>query len=137
MGKENGLLDDIISTQSILPVTYTLEAMTKKTPGALHPFTRSADGGVLIHGKISRTAYAQVAHGITDPTSSSSGVGVGNDDGRYRTLLRNRLLDTTVNSKRFVQPGGMLASTAITSNINTTNRITAEKIVSSYFLATS
>ena len=96
----------IADSQSDLPVTYTLEAMTKKTPGALHPFTRNADGGVLIHGKISRTASAQVAHGITDPTSSSSGVGVNKDDGRYRTLLRNRLLDTTVNSKRFVQPGG-------------------------------
>ena len=97
----------IADSQSDLPVTYTLEAMTKKTPGALHPFTRSADGGVLvIHGKISRTASAQVAHGITDPTSSSSGTVVGKDDGRFRTLLRNRLLDTTVNSKRFVQPGG-------------------------------
>jgi hypothetical protein len=80
--------------------------MTKKTPGALHPFTRNADGGVLIHGKISRTASAQVAHGINDPNSSSVGVGVNKDDGRYRTLLRNRLLDTAVNSKRFVQPGG-------------------------------
>ena len=96
----------IADSQSDLPVKYTLEAMTKKTPGALHPFTRNADGGVLIHGKISRTASAQVAHGITDSTSSSVGVGVNKDDGRYRTLLRNRLLDTAVNSKRFVQPGG-------------------------------
>lgn len=30
----------------------------------------------------------------------------GPSDGRYRALLRNRLLDTSVNSKRFVQPGG-------------------------------
>lgn len=96
----------ISDSQSDLPVTYTLEAMTNKTPGALHPFTRNADGGVLIHGKISRTASAQVAHGIVDSTSSSVGVGVHKDDGRYRKLLRNRLLDTTVNSKRFVQPGG-------------------------------
>jgi hypothetical protein len=105
----------ISDSQSDLPVTYTLEAMTKRTPGALHPFTRNSDGGVSIHGKISRTASAQVAHG-----GSSSGGGVGGggtgtgtapddnrDDGsRYRTLCRNRLLDMTVNSKRFVQPGG-------------------------------
>ena len=80
--------------ESDLPVNYTLEAMTKKTPGALHPFTRGADGGVTIHGKVSRTASAQVAGGTST------------DSSRYRTLLRNRLLDTTVNSKRFVQPGG-------------------------------
>lgn len=86
----------LADTQSDLPVNYTLEAMSKKTPGALHPFTRSADGGVAIHGKITRTASAQVATG-NNGTSS---------DGKYRTLLRNRLLDTTVNSKRFVQPGG-------------------------------
>jgi len=86
----------LADTQSDLPVNYTLEAMSKKTPGALHPFTRSADGGVAIHGKITRTASAQVATGSNNTSS----------DGKYRTLLRNRLLDTTVNSKRFVQPGG-------------------------------
>ena len=86
----------LADTQSDLPVNYTLEAMSKKTPGALHPFTRSADGGVAIHGKITRTASAQVATGNSGTSS----------DGKYRTLLRNRLLDTTVNSKRFVQPGG-------------------------------
>jgi len=100
----------IADSQSDLPVRYTLEAMTKKMPGTLHPFTRKADGRVSIHGKIGRTASAQVAHGVVDTNSSSGvggvGVGVGKDDGRYRTLLRNRLLDTTVNSKRFVQPGG-------------------------------
>lgn len=89
----------LADTQSDLPVNYTLEAMSKKTPGALHPFTRSADGGVAIHGKITRTASAQVSTGNSNNSSTSS-------DGKYRTLLRNRLLDTTVNSKRFVQPGG-------------------------------
>lgn len=49
-----------------------------------------------IHGKISRTASAQIA------ADSSSGA----NSSRYRSLLRNRLLDTSVNSKRFVQPGG-------------------------------
>lgn len=91
---------DLADAQSDLPVNYTLEAMTKKTPGALHPFTRSADGGVAIHGKISRTASAQVSN-----SGGTSGAGSATD-GRYRTLLRNRLLDTSVNSKRFVQPGG-------------------------------
>lgn len=87
---------NMADTQSDLPVNYTLEAMSNKTPGVLHPFTRSADGGLAIHGKISRTANAQVAN-----TGAS-----GQADAKYRTLLRNRLLDTTVNSKRFVQPGG-------------------------------
>ncbi|KAL7546060.1 hypothetical protein ACHAWF_009402 [Thalassiosira exigua] len=89
----------ISESQSDLPVNYTLEAMTKKTPGALHPFTRSADGGVTIHGKVSRTANAQVARGGVAGSSDANFA-------RYRTLLKNRLLDTTVNSKRFVQPGG-------------------------------
>jgi len=89
----------IAESQSDLPENYTLEAMTKKLP-ALHPFTRGADGRVSIHGKVSRTASAQVSHGFA--TGSSSGA----NSSRYRTLLRNRLLDTTVNSKRFVQPGG-------------------------------
>lgn len=78
-----------------LPCSYTLEAMTKRIP-ALYPFTRGADGGVAIHGKISRTSSAQIAAGSSCGANSS----------RYRTLLRNRLLDTSVNSKRFVQPGG-------------------------------
>lgn len=86
---------NIAESQSDLPCNYTLEAMTKKLP-ALYPFTRGVDGGVSIHGKISRTASAQIA------AASSSGA----NSSRYRTLLRNRLLDTSVNSKRFVQPGG-------------------------------
>eukprot|EP00578_Thalassiosira_sp_NH16_P030696 CAMPEP_0181077760 /NCGR_PEP_ID=MMETSP1071-20121207/1128_1 /TAXON_ID=35127 /ORGANISM="Thalassiosira sp., Strain NH16" /LENGTH=323 /DNA_ID=CAMNT_0023159037 /DNA_START=10 /DNA_END=981 /DNA_ORIENTATION=+ len=90
---------NIAEAQLDLPLNYTLEAMTKKTPGALHSFTRGADGGVSIHGKVSRTASAQVEHGGTSGSSNANA-------SRYRTLLRNRLLDTSVNSKRFVQPGG-------------------------------
>ncbi|KAL7520452.1 hypothetical protein ACHAWX_005171 [Stephanocyclus meneghinianus] len=93
--------------QSDLPVNYTLEAMTKKTPGTLHPFTRNADGSVAIHGVISRTATAQVA---SDSTSADGAMDV--NTARYRTLLKNRLLETTVNSKRFVQPGGVDAAPA-------------------------
>eukprot|EP00584_Thalassiosira_punctigera_P020173 CAMPEP_0172547996 /NCGR_PEP_ID=MMETSP1067-20121228/17412_1 /TAXON_ID=265564 ORGANISM="Thalassiosira punctigera, Strain Tpunct2005C2" /NCGR_SAMPLE_ID=MMETSP1067 /ASSEMBLY_ACC=CAM_ASM_000444 /LENGTH=316 /DNA_ID=CAMNT_0013335173 /DNA_START=29 /DNA_END=982 /DNA_ORIENTATION=- len=89
---------NIAESQSDLPENYTLEAMTKKLP-ALHPFTRGADGGVSIHGKISRTASAQVAHGFNAGSSNA-------DDSRYKNLLKKRLLDTSVNSKRFVQPGG-------------------------------
>jgi hypothetical protein len=90
----------LAESQSDLPVTYTLEAMSKKTSVALHPFTRGSDGSVYIHGKISRTASAQVAQ--------TTGV-AGENDSRYRALLRNRLLDTAVNAKRFVQPGGEAA----------------------------
>eukprot|EP00956_Cyclotella_meneghiniana_P003840 scaffold4649_cov72-Cyclotella_meneghiniana.AAC.2 len=89
---------------SDLPVDYTLEAMTKKTPGILHPFTRNMDGSVAIHGVVSRTATAQVA--------SDSNAANGAMDTKYRTLLKNRLLETTVNSKRFVQPGGVDAAPA-------------------------
>ncbi len=89
----------IAESQSDLPATYTLEAMSKKTSVALHPFTRFADGSLSIHGKVSRTASAQVAQAST--------IGLaGDDNSRYRTLLKNRLLETTVTSKRFVQPGG-------------------------------
>lgn len=90
--------------QSDLPVDYTLEAMTKKTPGILHPFTRNMDGSVAIHGVVSRTATAQVA---TDSNAINGAM-----DTKYRTLLKNRLLETTVNSKRFVQPGGVDAAPA-------------------------
>ena len=93
----------LAESQSDLPVNYTLEAMSKKTPGTLHPFTRGADGGVAIHGVVSRTASAQVAS-----DSKSAHGSDGNE--RYKTLLRNRLLDTSVNSKRFVQPGGVDAA---------------------------
>ena len=105
----------LAESQSDLPLEYTLEAMTKKTPGALHPFTRSADGSVTIHGIVSRTASAQVAgSGVTTLSSSASKASNGSlideNVARYRTLLRNRLLETTVNSKRFVQPGGVNAA---------------------------
>jgi hypothetical protein len=94
----------LAEAQADLPVEYTLEAMTKKTPGILHPFTRNADGSVEIHGVISRTASAQVASG--DSNAANNGAMDANT-ARYRNLLKNRLLETTVNSKRFVQPGGI------------------------------
>lgn len=97
----------LAEAQSDLPVNYTLEAMTKKTPGVLHPFTRNADGSVGVHGVISRTATAQVAN----DSKSADGVMDANT-ARYRKLLKNRLLETTVNSKRFVQPGGVDAAPA-------------------------
>lgn len=98
----------LAEAQSDLPVDYTLEAMTKKTAGTLHPFTRNADGSVAIHGVVSRTATAQVASG----DSKATGGDMDANTARYRTLLKNRLLETTVNSKRFVQPGGVDAAPA-------------------------
>lgn len=85
----------LAEAQSDLPVDYTLEAMTKKTPGILHPFTRNADGSVAIHGIVSRTATAQVA----SDSKPSNGT-VGANTARYRTLLKNR------------QPGGVDAAPA-------------------------
>ena len=93
--------------QSDLPVDYTLEAMTKKTAGTLHPFTRDGSGGVSIHGLVSRTASAQVANGNnSNNANASSDANIT----RYRNLLKNRLLDTSVNNPRFVQPGGVDAA---------------------------
>jgi len=95
----------LAESQSDLPVSYTLEAMSKKTNGVIHPFSRNVDGGVTIHGLVSRTASAQVASG-SDNANASSDANIT----RYRNLLKNRLLDTSVNSKRFVQPGGVDAA---------------------------
>mmetsp|Transcript_26464 Transcript_26464/g.45029 ORF Transcript_26464/g.45029 Transcript_26464/m.45029 type:complete len:313 (-) Transcript_26464:83-1021(-) len=88
----------LAESQLDLPVNYSLEAMSKKTNGTLHPFTRNANGGVSIHGLVSRTASVQVTNGSGSNNANAS------SDARYRNLLKNRLLDTSVNSKRFVQP---------------------------------
>jgi len=102
---------DVAEAQEDLPIHYTLEAMTKKTAGTLHPFTRHSDGTVDIHGVVTRTATAQVAK--EDYSKKlSSGESMDANTLRYRTLLKNRLLETTVNSKRFVQPGGVDAAPA-------------------------
>jgi hypothetical protein len=102
------IVQNLAESQSDLPLNYTLEAMTKKTPGVFHPFTRNDIGSVLIHGTVSRTASAQVAGGA--PTSTSDGAPADANNSRYRILLRDCLLDTAVKSKRFVQPGGTDAS---------------------------
>ena len=108
--------DALADSQSDLPVNYTLEEMSKKTPGTLHPFTRDANGGVSIHGLVSRTATAQVANSSDNAmNAASSDINVT----RYRNLLKNRLLDTTVNSKRFVQPGGVDAGATAPSKAAT------------------
>jgi hypothetical protein len=93
----------LAESQLDLPVNYSLEAMSKKTNGCLHPFTRNGNGGVSILGQVSRTASAQVAN---DSGSGSNTANASSDVNitRYRNLMKNRLLDTSVNSKRFVQP---------------------------------
>lgn len=93
----------LAESQLDLPVNYSLEAMSKKTNGSLHPFTRNGNGGVSILGQVSRTASAQVAN---DSGSGSNTANASSDANitRYRNLMKNRLLDTSVNSKRFVQP---------------------------------
>jgi len=91
----------LAESQLDLPVNYSLEAMSNKTNGNLHPFTRNENGGVSIHGQVSRTASAQVTNGNGSNTANTSSDA---NQTRYRNLLKNRLLDTSVNSKRFVQP---------------------------------
>jgi hypothetical protein len=85
--KSSSGLSTIPSSNSI-PLRYTIEAMTKKIP-VMHPFVRNQyDGTCTILGTISRTANLQV-----DQT-----------DGKYRNLLKDRLLSTAVTSQRFVKP---------------------------------
>lgn len=77
----------LLSSTSI-PLKYTMEAMTKKIP-VMYPFVRNAtDGSCTIVGKISRTANLQVDQ----------------SDGKYRNLLKDRLMTNTVTSQRFVKP---------------------------------
>ena len=73
--------------QSDLPLEYTMEAMTKKVP-VLHPFTRKPDGSIVLHGTVTRTANLQVSR----------------SDERYRQHCKNRILQTSVTSSRFVKP---------------------------------
>jgi hypothetical protein len=42
-----------------LPLDYTVENMTKKVP-TLHPYSRLANGSVLLHGTVARTCNLQM-----------------------------------------------------------------------------
>jgi hypothetical protein len=72
---------------SVLPLNYSMQAMTKKVP-VLHPFTRNPlNGGCRIMGVVSRTANLQVMQ-----------------DQSYRALLKDRLVASAVTGTRFVKP---------------------------------
>jgi hypothetical protein len=71
-----------------LPLEYQLQAMTKKIPN-MHPISRHANGSVTLQGTITRTANCQVKQ---------------IHDVNYRKLCKERLLNTTVNSNRYVKP---------------------------------
>lgn len=73
------------TTSEILPLDYTIEAMTKKMP-VMHPFTRNSDGSIALHGTVSRSAILQMQQSV-----------------RYRNLCKSRLL-STVTTDRFVRP---------------------------------
>jgi transcription initiation factor TFIIF subunit beta len=79
--------ETLTDEQADLPLEYTIEAMTKRVP-VLHPFTRNPDGSVVLHGTVSRTANLQMSQ----------------SDERYRKLCKNRILETSVTSTRFVKP---------------------------------
>ena len=75
------------SSSSIIPLKYSLAAMTKKIP-TMHPFVRNPrNGSVQLLGTVSRTANLQVEQ-----------------DSHYRALLKDRLVATTVTSSRYVKP---------------------------------
>ena len=76
------------STSTPLPLRYTLQAMTKKIP-TMHPMVRHPNGSVTLKGTVSRTANCQVSH---------------IQDSNYKQLIKNRLLNSTVNNNRFVKP---------------------------------
>lgn len=72
---------------SSMPLNYSLQAMTKKVP-VMHPFVRNPhNGSIQILGTVTRTANMQVEQ-----------------DQNYRTLLKDRLIATNINSNRFVKP---------------------------------
>lgn len=73
--------------QLTIPLNYTMQAMTKKIPN-LHPFSRNPqNGSVKLWGTVTRTANLQVEQ-----------------DRNYRQLVKDRLIQTNVNSSRFVKP---------------------------------
>jgi hypothetical protein len=69
---------------SSLPLHYSL-VMTKDVP-TLHPFSRYANGSVKLHGTVTRSGNMQVYQ-----------------DKNYRALLKDRILETSVNKKSYVK----------------------------------
>lgn len=96
-GKKNGMTirpslsvscdESLVVNAQDTPVNYTMEAMTKRVP-VLHPFTRTESGQVVVHGAVSRTANLQA----------------NKTDSRYRQLCKNRMVQSSVKSQRFVKP---------------------------------
>jgi len=77
----------VTDTQLTIPLNYSMQAMTKKIP-TLHPFSRNPqNGSVKLWGTVTRTANLQVEQ-----------------DQNYRQLLQQRLVQTNMNSSRFVKP---------------------------------
>lgn len=87
---ENNPDDDtpvVKHTELSIPLNYSMQAMTKKIP-TLHPFSRNPqNGSVKLWGTVTRTANLQVEQ-----------------DRNYRQLLKDRLIQTSVNASRFVKP---------------------------------
>ena len=73
------------SQQLTIPLNYSMQAMRKKIP-TLHPFSRNPqNGSVKLWGTVSRTSNLQVEQ-----------------DSNYRNMLKDRLIQTNVNSTRYV-----------------------------------
>eukprot|EP00934_Nitzschia_sp_Nitz4_P007721 Nitzschia sp. Nitz4//scaffold142_size57810//25217//26086//NITZ4_006495-RA/size57810-processed-gene-0.47-mRNA-1//1//CDS//3329536388//7711//frame0 len=72
--------------QDILPLHYSIKAMTKKLP-TLHPFSRRPNGSVKVHGTVTRSGNLQV-----------------HQDSAYRKLSKTRLLQSAVHNSRYVKP---------------------------------
>jgi len=71
-----------------IPVSYSLQAMTKKIP-SMHPFTRNPNNGsVKLLGTVTRTANMQVEQ----------------QDSNYRAMLKDRLVATNITTSRYVKP---------------------------------
>ena len=71
--------------QTDLPLDYTLTNITTKIP-TLHPFTRSDNGKIELHGTISRSCNLQMER-----------------TQRYREMCKSRLLNAVAGEKRFVK----------------------------------
>ncbi len=72
--------------QTDLPLDYTLTNITTKIP-TQHPFSRSENGSIELHGTISRSCNLQMER-----------------TQRYREMCKSRLLNAVAGKKGFVKP---------------------------------
>lgn len=95
--------DQSNSNLPIIPLNYSLQALTNKVP-PIYPFTRHpTNGSCQLLGVVSRTANLQVQR-----------------DANYRALLKDRLLHHTIQSKQYVKSASATDSIVKKNTTSTT-----------------